>query len=62
MRGFILVFNGRAMPETFRFSQEGCKGITALWRDGKTGKYHDFKHWRNQGFRIKGAWLEVDAQ
>ncbi|MEX3628755.1 MAG: hypothetical protein VB138_03950 [Burkholderia sp.] len=58
MRGFVLTHNGRVLPETFRFTQEACKGITALWHDN-TGHYQSFGYWRRQGYRIQPAWLEL---
>jgi hypothetical protein len=48
------------MPETFRFSREACKACTAAWKDEETGRFRDFKFWQKQGFRVRGAWLEVD--
>jgi len=58
MSGFVLVFNGKILPESFRFTKEACKGITANWFDDD-GKCHAFGWWRARGYKLKPAWLEL---
>jgi hypothetical protein len=58
MRGFVLVRHGLIVPESFRFSRESCKGVTANWK-GSDDRFHTFNYWKSQGYRVKAAWLEL---
>ncbi|SAL10448.1 hypothetical protein AWB73_00113 [Caballeronia turbans] len=61
MRGFILVYNGRALPDTFRFSREACKACTLGWKDEETGRFHDFKHWNRKDTKCAArGWRWID--
>lgn len=54
----MLVLRGRVVPESFRFTREACKGVTASLRTDE-GQFKTFAYWRAQGYRVRGAWLEL---
>lgn len=59
MNGFVLTTpKGYIVPETFRPTSEAVKGWLALIKMSD-GRYHDWKHYRREGWRCKAATLQL---